>query len=421
MSEINATGAPDPDASSSYAQLSLDDVFSQAGITAEQAVDTLLLTLPQGARGINALRNAYYGINHRLTPQAIPINKDTFGLTFFTRPRLNLSPGNLRSERIFNPLTNTNPYSVQRIIRCYLDPDSNRDPATGISSPFVDPLSAFIPILTNMLVSAAGWPDITVPYTTSHEGVYKEVFSVVDGITEVYSAYDVTLTFRNMQGDPVTALFFYWSMYMSHVFRGTLMPYPEMIVDNEIDYQTRIYRLVLDVTKTRVQKIAACGAAFPYSPANGAAFNYDSQSPINQSHEQISIPMHCVGAIYQDPILLYAFDATVALFNPAMADSLRTVSCTKVPMAALQLFNHQGYPWINPDTWELEWWVDNQLYQQLISWLTNLQNQLATPLFPTGQNQTGDASNNPGPGTFTATVTSENTLGQLDFGAGTSA
>ena len=59
MSEINASGAPaqvrSADASTSYAQLSLDDVFSQAGITAEQAVDTLLLTLPQGARGINAL------------------------------------------------------------------------------------------------------------------------------------------------------------------------------------------------------------------------------------------------------------------------------------------------------------------------------------------------------------------------------
>ncbi|WP_233874756.1 hypothetical protein [Paraburkholderia adhaesiva] len=156
-------------------------------------------------------------------------------------------------------------------------------------------------------------------------------------------------------------------------------------------------------------------AAFPYSPANGAAFNYDSQSPINQSHEQINIPMHCVGAIYQDPILLYTFNMTVALFNPAMADGLRTVSCTKVPMGALQLFNHQGYPWINPDTWELEWWVDNQLYQQLVTWLTNLQNQLATPLFPTGQNQSGEPSGN------TTPALSVNTLGQLDFGAGASA
>ncbi|WP_444544288.1 hypothetical protein [Paraburkholderia adhaesiva] len=30
-----------------------------------------------------------------------------------------------------------------------------------------------------------------------------------------------------------------------------------------IAYQTRIYRLVLDVTKTKVQKIAACGAVMP--------------------------------------------------------------------------------------------------------------------------------------------------------------
>ncbi|WP_144106606.1 hypothetical protein [Paraburkholderia sp. BCC1886] len=360
----------------------LDSVFSANGVTAAQAVDRVLLHTPQNARGVGALQNAYFGINHRQTPGAISINKDVYGLTFFTRPNLNLSLGNLRAIRLFNPLTNSNQNSLQRIIRCYLDP---RSAANGITSPWVDPQQAFIPILTNTLMSISGWPDITVPYTTSHEGVYKEQFSMVDGVTEIYHAYDIQANFRNMTGDPVTALFFYWAHYMSHVFRGNLVPYPENIVENEIDYQTRIYRLVLDPTKTRVQKIAACGAGFPYAdPMGGVSFNYDSERPLNQSNEQISIPFQCQGAIYQDPILLYTFNQTVVAFNDTMADSQRTSLYTKVPMGALGIFNNKGYPRINPDTWELEWWVDNTTYNALLPVYTAVQTSIVTPTLTTG-------------------------------------
>jgi hypothetical protein len=229
----------------------------------------------------------------------------------------------------------------------------------------VDPQQAFIPILTNTLMSISGWPDVTVPYTTSHEGAYKEQFGLVDGVTDIYSAYDIQANFRNIPGDPVTALFLYWSHYMSHVFQGNVVPFPEMIIENEVDYETRIYRLVLDPTKTKVQKIAACGASFPYAaPIGGVSFNYDSEKPLNQSNDQISIPLHCFGAIYQDPILLDTFNRTVCAFNDTMADSYRSNLYTKVPLGALGIFNNKGYPRIDPDTWELEWWVDNQTYQQ---------------------------------------------------------
>jgi hypothetical protein len=351
----------------------LTDVFAKAGVTPADAVDSVLLGTPQTTRGTAALASAYYGINHRQTPAAIPINKDVFGLTFFTRPNLNLTLGNLRAVRLFNPLTTTNQYSLQRIIRCYLDPRSNQGANSGqasVDSPMVDPQQAFIPILTNTLMSISGWPDVIVPHTASHEGVYKEVFGLVDGVTEFYGAYDITANFRNIPGDPVTALFLYWAHYMSNVYKGDMMPYPDMIVENEIDYQTRIYRLVLDPTKTKVQKIAACGAAFPTaSPMGGNSFNYDSEKPYNQSNEQISIPFECFGAIYQDPILLYTFNQTVCAFNDTMADQYRGSHYTKVPMGALGIFNNQGYPRIDPDTWELEWWVSNDLYKRFLPWM----------------------------------------------------
>jgi hypothetical protein len=380
------SGAPD-----------VSSVFTANGTTAQQAIDTVLLNTPMGSRSTSALANAYYGINHRQTPNALPINKDHYGLTFITRPNLNLSLGNLRADRLFNPLTTTNPNTIQRIIRCYLSPRENQGDlsagAAAITSPFVDPSQAFIPLLTNTLKSMSGWPDITVPYFTSHEGTHKEQYSIVDGVTDIYSAYDITANFRNIQGDPITALFFYWAHYTSRVFKGTMVPYPEMVVENEIDYQTRIYRLVLDPSRTYVQKIAACGAAFPYADPMGGSFNYDSEKPYNDTNQDISIPFHCLGAIYQDPILLYTFNKTVQDFNHSMTDDQREQHNTKIPIQALQLFNNRGYPRINPDTWELEWWIDTPTYNKMIPIVSNAELQQTIPPFPTGQAPSGNPNN----------------------------
>lgn len=392
----------DGTSSGTPAALDVTSVFSAANTTPQSAVDSLLLNTPMGSRGTGALKNTYFGINHRQTPNAVPINKDHYGLTFFTRPNLNLSLGNLRSERLFNPLTTTNDKTLQRIIRCYLSPRENQGDTTigaaAITSPFVDPNQAFIPLLTNTLKSVSGFPDITVPYNTSHEGLYKEQYSIVDGVTDIYSAYDITANFRNIPGDPITAMFFYWAHYMSNVFQGKMVPYPDMVVENELDYQTRIYRLVLDPSRTYVQKIAACGAAFPIADPMGGSFNYDSEKPYNDTNQDISIPFHCLGAIYQDPILLYTFNKTVQDFNHSMTDANRASNNTKIPMAALQLFNNRGYPRINPDTWELEWWIDNATYNQLLpvtgSYITE-QLQLTNPKLTTGNSNPSGATNSP--------------------------
>lgn len=332
-----------------------------------------------------AIGDSFYGLNHRQQPKAISINKDFYGLTFFTRPRLNLTTENLRyaapgQSRVLAPLLTERSDSIQRIIRCLLDPDlAKRDGVGGpIASPFVDPQQAFIPILTNNLLSIAGWPDVIAPTFTSAEGVYKESFSMVDGLTQNYGTYDITANFRNIPGDPINLLFFAWITYASLVYQGMMVPYPDMIINNEIDYNTRIYRLVLDSTKTRVQKIAACGASFPWNSQLGASFNYEADRPINNGNDQITINFRCMGALYQDDILVYEFNRTVGMFNPSMAEqqfSRRQIDRdnwewtnpynTKVPLEALMIFNNRGYPRIDPITYNLDWWVSNQDFQQL--------------------------------------------------------
>jgi hypothetical protein len=313
-----------------------------------------------------AIGDSFYGINHRQTPNPIQINKDFHGLAFFTRPRLNLTSENLRAVRQLGPLLNNEPASLQRIIRCLLDPEIAKGRGgTILSSPFVDPGQAFIPILTNHLISMSGWPDIIAPTFTSQEGVNKEAWSLVDGVTEPLQTFDITANFRNIPGDPITTMMLIWVHYQSMVYRGLLVPYPEMIIENEIDYQTRIYRLVLDASKTRVQKIAACGAAFPLNVPIGGAFDFDASRPINQAmSDQISINFRCMGAMYQDDILVKEFNDTVTLFNIMMDDRNREAGMVQIPMQALGVFNNRGYPHINPNTYKLEWWVSADDYSE---------------------------------------------------------
>lgn len=318
-----------------------------------------------------AIGNMFYGINHRVQPGAYPINKDFHGLTFFTRPRFNLTTANLNSTRILTPLLTTEAASVQRAIRCMLDHELVK---AGISCPLIDEQQAFMPLLTNNLVSMNGWPDVKADMFTAEDGVYKQSWAMADGVAVDYSTYDITADFRNLQGSPITLLFFTWIHYMSLVYQGILVPYFEQIIEKEIDYQTRIYRLVLDSTKTRVQGISACGAAMPLSAPMGAMFNFDATKPINQANDTISMQFRAIGAMYQDDMLVFQFNRTVCMFNDTMKDKTRPSMYTMVPMELLEFFNNKGYPRISPDR-TLEWWVPNDVYNQTLSTYTAQKNR----------------------------------------------
>ena len=311
-----------------------------------------------------AIGDALFGINHRGIPSAIPMNRDTHGMVFFTRPLMNMTQVNLRKDRIFNQLLTNNTQSLPYLIRLMLDTNlsSVNLGGDGSRSDAFDDLQAFIPMLTNLATSVSGFPDVSVDTYTSHPGQYHEVFSMVDDIAKIYRSYDVTVNFRNIPGDPVTALFFYWVHYMAAVFEGQLMPYADMIVNNEIDYQTRIYRLVLDSTRTKVQKIGATGASFPVNVPIGGSFDFTTDRPVNDVNHQISIQFRSAGAMYNDEILIDEFNRTVILQNPAMGDNNRGTLYTLVPIGALNIFNNMGYPRINPQTYNLEWYVSNDVY-----------------------------------------------------------
>lgn len=326
-----------------------------------------------------AMTNTIYGINHRQTPLALPMNKDHYGLTFFTRPQLNMQPENLVAVRRFVRLLNENPLSIERVIRCYLDPRlqvglyANEKEATknAIECPLVDKQQLFIPLLTNTLLNISGWPDLSAPTWTAKDGPYKESYSLVDGIVMNYSTYNLTANFRNLKTDPISKLFSYWIEYQSAVFEGTMTPYGDMVTENEIDYNTRIYRVTLDPTKQIVRNISCCGAAFPISDPIGGIFDFSSEKPYNDANAEISISFQCMGFWYNDDIIIEAFNTAVSYFHSGMKKDNRAKYMTQIPFNLLPLFNNRGYPYIDPKSMQLQWFIDTNIYQAKLNAFKN--------------------------------------------------
>lgn len=338
-----------------------------------------VLSVIQKSGGLGDLSQAAInnlkGINHRGYGNPLPINKDNHGLTFFTRPNLNLSYDNIASRRILTPLLDgeglaSNTY--QRAIRMTLDPylgDPGKykdgDPRRGgkmMTTDLIDQKNAFIPLLTNCLVSLSGWPDLSVEVFNSTPGNYQESWAMVDSSSRFYETYELNASFKNIEGDPISVLFSAWLHYMSGVYEGSMVPYPRNLVERRIDYQTRIYRVLLDPTRRYVQKIAACGACFPLNSPLGNSFNFSQEGAYNMDNDQIQIRFKAMGADYNDPITFQEFNAVVQIFNPEMKgdDNDRSQSLRKLSHEELKSFNYNGYPRIDPESFELQWWVPKE-------------------------------------------------------------
>jgi hypothetical protein len=216
---------------------------------------------------------------------------------------------------------------------------------------------------------------------------------MVDGVTNHFEAFDLDVTFRNSRGNPLLYMFYVWIKYQSLVFEGIFNPYLDMVVENEIDYNTRIYRLVLDQQKRYVTQIACTGASFPINVPTGNLFDYSVDTPYNGKNAEINIRFRSMGFLAFDDAIKMRFNETVGIFNPDMRKVLRhdmasisgsdsvlrenpaTVyrvtdsQYVRVPpmlaMAAdssdlntgLLAVNHRAVPYINLYTSELEWWV----------------------------------------------------------------
>lgn len=309
--------------------------------------------------------DTFRGLNITGRNNAVPLNTENHGYTFFTRPYLNLSEANCMVDRRLQMLLNPNPHSIERRVRAYLDPEAHK--ANGPDwCPGVDPLQPFMPLLSNNLISLTGWEDFTLNLSTTTPGVYRDAMSYVDDVPYQYGTYDLQMTCRNIDGDPISWMMYMWETYMGLNREGRIMPYPELVLLNEYDANTRVYRLVMDSTKTFVQRVAACGAALPMNAPTGQGINFTgdgSETPYQTVSDQLNFSWRCMGMTIYDYILIYEFNELVQEFNDAMKDGNRGVQTVKLGQNELNWFNFEAYPYINVEAHnELEWHVLRSVY-----------------------------------------------------------
>lgn len=330
-------------------------------IIVPHSLDDYFQSTPIGSLD-KAIGNNLYGVNHRQVEGAVPSNKELSGFTFFVRPQLNLQNDNVRNLRIFAALMNDLPLSVQRFVRCTLDPrliagyKFNNNKIQPITCPAVDNNNPFISILTNNINSISGWPDVTLPTFTSAPGLYNEAHTMADGIAKNYESFTVDASFRNTRGDPILYLFYIWLHYCANVFEGKLVPYLDMIVEREMDYYTRIFRISLDKDRRTVTKMFST-MAMPISVPTSAFADYNKERPYNEQNKDITIRFNCNGFETFDDVLVKEFNAIVNIFSPDMDDNFREQGMVKLSPAVAHLCNNRGLPRIDPGTRELEWWV----------------------------------------------------------------
>lgn len=318
-------------------------------------------------RGINILQN-----------QAnFNVGSENMGYTFFTRPSLNLSYDNIAVVRKMVPMLTKDKNSVHRYIRASLDHlGGSRDPMAG--SPAVDPLSAFIPVLTNTLETLGGWPSVNVDSYNSRAGNYKEQWAMSDGCYDIRGNYSLNASFINPPNDVVSRLFNTWTMYQSYVYDGTLAPYNEARIQRFIDYQTRCYRFVMDFSKQRILKWAACGVAYPTTNSDSDSYDFDRSKVYNDNLNRIDVSFMATGAEYNDPITLYEFNRAVEIMNRGMRDPAKNVvvngvsrkmkgNMIKLKQAEKIHMNFMAYPYIDLHTNELEWYAVKEVHAYLTS------------------------------------------------------
>lgn len=336
---------------------------------ADAGIELALRSVGQG--NLNARINAaLWGLNALPTPMALMHNTDQYGYVFFTRPTLNLAYDNCiaTNAREFVALLDKDPASAARVFRAILDPYGSKNyPSTSI-----DPEQVFIALLSATCMSLSGWPDPNVDTYTSTGGAYKESWTMYDGTVKLLGKYTLNASFLNTTNDPISNLFALWITYGANVLDGTMNPSAAAIVQRYLDYQTRIYRIVMDYTYTKVQKIAVAEVAVPTTYSLGASFDFDRTHPRNEQLDTISVSFETSGVRYNDPITITEFNDSVIIMNPSMADGVRQAVMTRVPISQKVYFNCAMYPRIDPYTRIFEWWIKTSKYNEVYPSISHL-------------------------------------------------
>lgn len=286
-------------------------------------------------------------------------NHEVAGLTFITRPKLNFTTTSLRQDDLLATLDTIDITSMPFTIRCLLDtnyarrqdirPYSNAAPLLDNRLPFITPL-------TNCLMSISGWPDFVVDTETTEGGFDQEDQTFVKGSDMLNRTYDLSLTFREVQGGFIMALFLYWEWFMTLAAKGITFPYPEDIAARRLCYTCSIYRFVLDPSRRFITKWAKATGCYPVGLPIGNSFNIGERESYLSANHQFTINFKANHIDYMRPIIFREFNTVMERFAG------KNYHQGKVAVNNKAQYNFMGLPRINIEQGfnELQFFCDEQ-------------------------------------------------------------
>ena len=340
MSFINMDDKAYAEKISKDLDISLGVEFTNA--TFRQEMDEVMRGAGAGSYS-NQLQTFLVGTD-RYQRSILPKNSVHSGLTFITRPRLNLQPSSLRQSRIFAPLDTMQPANIKFMIRCLLDPvfASGFGLQAAINSPLYNPYNAFFTPLCNAVTACSGWQDMMIQTLTTETGFHSEDQTFAIGYDQLSRTYDINMTFKDIQGGPIGAIFFYWLYYMHCVTKGIMIPYTDDVDNQRLNYTVSIYRFLLDPRRRTIVGYSKATGCFPVSYPIGAMYNFSNSEIFVESAGEFTIPFKANKIEYDDYAILQDFNILAKRYCPNIDDEK---VCPTIPSDATN--NYKGIPYID--------------------------------------------------------------------------
>lgn len=339
--------------------------------------------------GTGSFNNIFQNFLSRLDRHGtafVPLNAMNYGYTFITRPRLNMTSGNLLQHPVMATLNSYEPNSVAFMIRCLLDtrlsngwpikickPRINLDvrefsnnlvPKSGL----VDRFNPFFIPLCNGLKGVSGWPDLNLETETYNEDFHSGDFTYAKGSDLNNRTTELSLEFRDIQGSIVLAIFHYWCLYIALQAKGVLMAYPDDIYQQRLNYTVSIYRFVTDVSRRHILWWAKATGCFPKSAPVGTLFNLNRDEVTLSSAMNFSIPFTVNDVKYQDPGILSDFNLLVKRYcNDIDSDEWTLVPDSSYAKTPQSQYNFNSIPYLVENEsghlgWDLLWKTNSKYY-----------------------------------------------------------
>lgn len=283
-----------------------------------------------------------FGIN------PLPPNNELHGLTFFTRPKLNLSTASIRGDNILSMLDTTDPGTVNFAIRCYLDRRWAASPKIrdlAAKCPFFNDTLPFIVPLTNCLTSITGFPEYVLDTATSESGFFGEAQVTAAGSDDTTRPFEITANFRDVQGGFLWTLFLVWIRWIALAKKGLVNAYVEDIAANRLCYTSACYRLQMDPSRRGITKWYRAQGCFPKVHPFGASANINERESYVTSNGEFA--MTFAASIFRgpDPRVLQAFNTIVGYTAGDIISQRNNQRLVVAPVTAEA--NFAGIPYID--------------------------------------------------------------------------